>query len=129
MTKRNYSGFCPVRNILARIGDKWSMLVLCAVHENDGIRFGDLYRSIPDISQKMLTSTLRTLESEGYLSRKVYPEAPPRVEYSLTPLGRTLIPHIDALVGWALSHRAEIEAARQSAPAQESPIKAISFRK
>ncbi len=114
MTKRNYSGFCPIRNILARIGDKWSMLVLCAVNENDGIRFGDLYRSIPDISQKMLTSTLRTLENEGYLTRKVYPEAPPRVEYSLTPLGHTLIPHIDGLVGWALSHRTEIEAARQS---------------
>lgn len=120
MTERKYSGFCPIRNILARIGDKWSMLVLCAVHANEGIRFGDLYRGIPDISQKMLTSTLRTLEYEGYLNRKVYPEAPPRVEYSLTPLGRTLIPHIDNLVDWALSHRTEIEAARQKDPDKKS---------
>ena len=92
---------CPIRNVLSRIGDKWSMLVLFTLEQHNPMRFGDLRRNIPDISQKMLTSTLRKLEQDGLLSRKVYPEVPPRVEYALTPRGESLMPHLTALIGWA----------------------------
>ena len=112
MTKKFYDGFCPIRHILDRVGDKWSMLILKTVHDAGVIRFGELGRAIPDISQKMLTSTLRSLEADGYISREVFPEIPPRVEYRMTPLGETLIPHIDGLIDWALTHRDEIISSR-----------------
>lgn len=96
---------CPIRNILTRICDKWSLLVLYTVNKHDRpVRFGELLREIPDISQKMLTVTLRTLEEDGYLTRTVYPEVPPRVEYTITERTRSLLPHIDALIGWALEN-------------------------
>lgn len=112
MTKRSYEGFCPIRNILDRIGDKWSMLTLLTLNSNGVMRFGELGRAIPDVSQKMLTTTLRTLEADGYVSRTVYAEIPPRVEYRLTELGATLIPLLDQLVGWALEHKAVVLANR-----------------
>lgn len=108
MTKKTYGEFCPVRQILDRFGDKWSMLVLTTLHERGTVRFGELGRTIPDISQKMLTSVLRTLASDGYVARRAYAEIPPRVEYSLTPLGETLIPHIERLIAWAREHRTQI---------------------
>ncbi len=92
---------CPVRNILSRIGDKWSMLILCTLNQVDVMRFKELQRSIPDISQKMLTTTLRTLEEDGLVSREVFSEVPPRVEYRLTERALTLLPHISALIIWA----------------------------
>ena len=82
---------CPIRHIVDRFGDKWSLLVLYNLHTS----------GTADISQKMLTSTLRKLEQDGLLSRKVYPEVPPRVEYALTPRGESLMPHLTALIGWA----------------------------
>ena len=88
------------------------MLILSTIHERGVIRFGELGRAIPDISQKMLTTTLRTLETDGYITRHVYAEVPPRVEYSMTELGETLIPHLDSLVAWALAHRGDVETAR-----------------
>lgn len=114
MTKKTYSGFCPVRHILDRFGDKWSLLLLTTLHDRGTVRFGELGRLVPDISQKMLTSTLRTLEADGYVARKVYAEIPPRVEYTLTALGETLIPHIEGLVAWALAHETEVLASRSS---------------
>lgn len=94
---------CPIRNILARICDKWSLLVIYTLNKADkeAVRFKELQRQIPDISQKMLTVTLRTLEDDGYVTRTVYPEVPPRVEYALTPRTRSLLPHINALLQWA----------------------------
>ena len=92
---------CPIRNILSRICDKWSLLVLYTIAQAGVIRFNALRKSIPDISQKMLTSTLRALEADGYVRRKVYAEVPPRVEYSLTDQAHSLLPLIDALVEWA----------------------------
>lgn len=92
---------CPIRHVLARISDKWSLLVLYTLEHSGVARFNVLQRSIPDISQKMLTTTLRTLESDGYIKRQVYAEVPPRVEYSLTPRGASLLPHIDSLIRWA----------------------------
>ncbi len=96
---------CPVRNVLSRIGDSWSLLVLLALHEKaKAMRFSDLCRAIPDVSQKMLTSTLRKLEADDLLSRTIYPEVPPRVEYKLTKRGKTLIPLLNQLVDWSLDN-------------------------
>ena len=95
---------CPIRNILARISDKWSLLVLYTLDkaEKKVMRFKELQREIPDISQKMLAVTLRTLEEDGYIIRTAYPEVPPRVEYALTDRAHSLPFHVNALIGWAL---------------------------
>lgn len=108
---------CPVRSILARISDKWSLLVIYTLDraQPEPMRFGELLRGIPDISQKMLSSTLRILEEDGYVTRRVYPEVPPRVEYALTARARSLLPHINALIGWAEEHREAILEQRQAA--------------
>ncbi len=96
---------CPIRNILSRIGDKWAMLVLYTLEQHDTLRFNDMYRRIPDISQKkMLTATLKTLTEDGLISRKLYPAVPPKVEYSLTDRGRSLLPHLDVLISWAIEN-------------------------
>ncbi|MDR1708608.1 MAG: helix-turn-helix transcriptional regulator [Candidatus Accumulibacter sp.] len=105
--------FCPIRDILDRFGDKWSVLTLHTLNENDVVRFGELGRRIPDMSQKMLTATLRRLEADGLIARKAYPEIPPRVEYTLTETGKSLIPHIHGLVEWALQHRKAVLSARK----------------
>src|SRR3712207_8844001 len=96
---------CPIRNVLSRIGDKWSLLVLFTLEQHRVVRFKELQRSIPDISQKMLTTTLKTLEADGLLLRKAYPEVPPRVEYELTERGKSLLPFVDNLIGWALDRK------------------------
>lgn len=101
---------CPIRNILARICDKWSILIIYTLnaHADEPLRFNALRKLIPDISQKMLTSTLRTLEEDGFVRRVVYAEVPPRVEYSLTDRSFTLIPIIEELIGWAANNMAPI---------------------
>ena len=99
------TGNCPVRDVLSRLGDKWSMLVLI-------MRFSDIHKTIADVSQRMLTVTLRTLESDGLIERKVYAEVPPRVEYCLTERGLSLIPHIQGLVDWALQQMSGIMESR-----------------
>ena len=98
------TGNCPVRDVICRLGDKWSMLVLITLNANGTMRFSDIHKTIEDISQRMLTVTLRTLESDGLVERKIYAEGPPRVEYYLTDTGGTLIPHLEGLVGWALEN-------------------------
>ena len=92
---------CPIRNILARISDNWSILVLFTLNQSALMRFNALQKNIPDISQKMLTVTLRTLEEDGFVKRQVYAEVPPRVEYSLTDRAISLLPHINSLITWA----------------------------
>lgn len=106
---------CPIRNVLSRICDKWSLLVIYTLnaHNAEPIRFNALRKLIPDISQKMLTSTLKTLEADGYVNRKVYAEIPPRVEYSLTPRSETLIPIMNSLIEWAGDNMAMILKDRQ----------------
>lgn len=110
---------CPIRNILARLCDKWSLLVIFTLDRSGEptMRFKALQRAIPDISQKMLTVTLRTLEEDGYVTRTVYPEVPPRVEYALTERTRSLLPHIDALIGWAQENKDAIMDDRRKATA------------
>ena len=105
---------CPVRNVISRITDKWSLLVLYTLEHQEVMRFNDLWRQIPDISQKMLTTTLRHLEDDGIVSREVFVEVPPRVEYCLSERGKSLMPHLDALISWALEHFSDILADRQS---------------
>jgi len=92
---------CPVRQVLDRIGDKWSTLIILILGESRVMRFNGIGSAIGDISQKMLTATLRNLEADGLVSRKMYPEIPPRVEYELTELGRSLLPLIRQLEVWA----------------------------
>ena len=99
---------CPVRDVLSRLGDKWTMLVLVTLKANGTMRFCDIQKTIGDISQRMLTVTLRSLETDGLIVRKVYAEVPPRVEYNLTETGCSLMPHIESLVGWALEHMNDI---------------------
>ena len=107
---------CPIRNILARISDKWSLLVIYTLHNagKASMRFKELQRAVPDISQKMLTVTLRTLAEDGLVTRTVFPEVPPRVEYALTIRAQSLLPHIDALIGWAKENMATIISNRKS---------------
>ena len=113
---------CPIRNILARISDKWSLLVLFTLDKTGGgpMRFKQLQRAVPDISQKMLTVTLRTLEDDGYVTRTVYPEVPPRVEYALTDRARSLLPLVNALIAWADENNEAIMHDRRTAAAKRS---------
>ncbi len=108
-----YDPQCPIRNILARLGDKWSLLTIYTLAQVEKMRFGDLRRTIPDISQKMLTVTLRTLEEDGFVLRTIYPEVPPRVEYALTARAHALLPHIQSLIGWAKENMPDILADRR----------------
>ncbi|WP_189212820.1 MULTISPECIES: winged helix-turn-helix transcriptional regulator [Actinokineospora] len=102
---------CEVRQILDRIADKWSLLVISLL-DCGTMRFTELLREIDGVSQRMLTTTLRHLERDGLVSRTVHPVVPPRVDYALTPLGRTLLDTIQALVRWTEQHQHEIAAAR-----------------
>lgn len=92
---------CPVRNVIARFGNKWALLVILVISENEPIRYNDLGRKIPDISSRVLSNTLRTLEADGLVLRTFHQEVPPRVEYSLTDTGRSLVPIILELTEWA----------------------------
>ena len=124
-----YDPQCPIRNILARLGDKWSLLVLYTLSQTERMRFGDLRRAVPDISQKMLTVTLRTLEEDGFVTRTIYPEVPPRVEYSLTARAFSLLPHIQSLVAWAKENMEPIIRDRKKAAGRAENIKVSSIVK
>ncbi|BFK46225.1 helix-turn-helix domain-containing protein [Alistipes sp. i18-0019-D1] len=102
------TGSCPVRDVLCRLGDKWSMLVLLTLDANGVMRFSEIHRTLGDISHRMLTVTLRMLETDGMIRREVYAEVPPRVEYSLTERGGSLLPHIFGLVEWAEANKEAI---------------------
>lgn len=102
---------CPLRNVLDRIGDKWTMLTIAALATAPR-RFGELHRQLPDISKRMLTQTLRGLERDGLVTREVFPTRPPSVAYSLSPLGRSVLVPLAGLVAWADANFAAIRAAR-----------------
>lgn len=103
---------CPVRDVLDQLADKWSVLILTTLADRP-YRFGELKREIGDISQRMLTQTLRDLQSDGMIERQVFPTTPPSVEYSLSPLGRSFLVPLSALVDWALSNHGAIREARE----------------
>jgi DNA-binding HxlR family transcriptional regulator len=105
---------CEFREVLDRVGDKWSLLVIAMLEQRltQRARFSELKRSIPGISQRMLTATLRSLERDGLLTRHAYAEVPPRVEYALTPLGKQFMQPVRGLVTWLQTHWPTIRAAR-----------------
>ncbi|MDE6287953.1 MAG: helix-turn-helix transcriptional regulator [Muribaculaceae bacterium] len=95
---------CPVRNVISRFSGKWSILVLCVLAENAATRFNSIVKAIPDISPKVLSSTLKILEEDGLIVRKQFAEIPPRVEYSLSPKGHSLMPLLQSLIAWAINN-------------------------
>ena len=97
---------CPIRQVVSRFGDKWSMLVLFMLNKSDTgiLRFNEIRHLMTDCSQKMLSQTLKNLEQSHLVNRKVYPEVPPRVEYSLTETGKSLMPALTALIAWGQEH-------------------------
>lgn len=104
---------CPIRNVIARFGNKWALLILLVLSEEGCMRFNQLRKYIPDISSKVLSGTLQILESDGLVKRTVYPEVPPRVEYQLTEMGFSLMPIIQELTNWALRHMPTIISHRE----------------
>ena len=111
---------CRAREVLQRVGDKWSMYVIDLLGPGT-MRFSELHRSIDGITSRMLTVTLRGLERDGIVTRTIHPVIPPRVEYALTPMGRTLLDAIGSLVVWADSHLPEISAAQADYDAKHPP--------
>ena len=111
MKKIDYE-YCSASPILEWFGDKWVLIVLIKLYENGTIRFNELFKLIPSISEKMLSSALRSLETDGLIHRKAYSEIPPRVEYRVTELGESLIPHIEELIKWGQNNFTEIIANR-----------------
>lgn len=106
--KKSIIEICPIRNVVARFGNKWSLLVILILSENGSTRFNQLGKLIPDISTKVLSGTLQTLEADGLVSRTVFPEVPIRVEYELTETGESLVPIIRQLTDWALQNMKSI---------------------
>lgn len=120
MKKKEETGsiieMCPVRNVIARFGNKWALLTVLIIGEQGVVRFNELSRLIPDVSSRVLSSTLRTLEADGFIDRKVYAVVPPKVEYRLTEVGKSLLPLIQQLTEWAqtnmkrvMNHRKEYQ--------------------
>lgn len=105
---------CPVRNVIARFGNKWALLVVLVLSENKVLRYNELGKLIPDISSHVLSGTLRTLEADGLVERKLYPSVPPRVEYCLTETGESLVPLINQLTEWAQQHMKSIVRHREA---------------
>ena len=102
---------CPIRQVISRFGDKWSMLVLSTLDQSSSgvLRYSEIQRQITDCSQKMLSQTLRRLESNHLVSRTVYPVVPPKVEYALTERGRSLIPILHSMCDWGERHRGDMD--------------------
>lgn len=122
MRKKEEAGsiieMCPIRNVIARFGNKWALLTVLIIGEQGVVRFNELSRLIPDVSSRVLSSTLRILEADGFIDRKVYAVVPPKVEYRLTEVGKSLLPLIQQLTEWAqtnmkkvVTHRMEYEEA------------------
>lgn len=118
---------CPVRNILARLCDKWALLVLylLARSQTGKMRFSALKQAMPDISQKMLVTTLRTLEEDGYVARKLFAEVPPRVEYALTARAETLRPILEELLTWSVENMEAVMQDRRKAHASKNENKTM----
>jgi DNA-binding HxlR family transcriptional regulator len=113
---------CHAREMLARVGDKWSVYVIHVLGDAGTLRFNELRSRVDGISQRMLTVTVRGMERDGLVTRKVYPEVPPRVEYALTSLGKTLRQLVRGLVEWSGAHLAEVDAARAAYDARNRPV-------
>ena len=104
---------CPIRNVLSRMMDKWTLLVIYTLEQQGTMRFNDLHRAIPDVSQKMLTVTLKSMEADGLVSRKVIPAVPVKVEYTLTERAGSVLPILDQLLAWSIQNFNDILTDRQ----------------
>jgi len=113
MEKNSKYIYCPIRDIITRLSDKWSLLVIITLSQSDKMRFNEIHKEIDDISQRMLSVTLRSLEEDGLVNRKVYPEVPPRVEYRLTDLGFSLLNPLSGLIDWAKDNTQFIHDSRE----------------
>lgn len=112
--KEDFFTACPIRNILSRVASKWALIVLHTLEEDGTLRFNALQKKIPDISHKMLTTTLHTLVADGFVERKVYAEVPPRVDYSLTPRAVSFMECANILIKWAFENMSSIVKDRES---------------
>lgn len=108
------SQLCPIRDVLDRLSDRWTVLVLNELARNDTLRFSELRRRIADISPRMLAQTLRHLEQNGLVSRAVFPTVPPRVEYTLTALGLSFLQSVQQMIDWAVENQDAVRAAREA---------------
>lgn len=114
MAKKLDYDYCRAAPMLEWIGNKWTLVVLMKVSENGPIRFNELYRNIPSVSEKVLSQVLRQLTADGIIRRELFPDVPPRTEYSLTALGQTLLPHVEALISWGRNNFDTIMSNRQN---------------
>lgn len=105
---------CPACGIIDRFGDKWSLRILVLLHSNGTMRFNEIFKNTPNISQRMLSVALKSLEADKLINRKAYPEIPPKVEYELTTLGKSLIPPLEGVIRWAIANADEIIEHRNS---------------
>ena len=110
-SKTDFSALCPIRDVLDRLGDRWTLLVLMEL-QSETLRFSAIKKRITDISPRMLAQTLRQLEYDGLIARKLYPTIPPKVEYRLTPLGQSMLKPVGALIDWASNNHDAVRAAR-----------------
>lgn len=101
--------------MLEWLGNKWALVVLVKISENGPMRFNELYRNIPSVSEKVLSQVLRQLTTDGIISRELFPDVPPRTEYTVTEFGRTLLPHVEALLNWGRKNFEQIMMNRQNA--------------
>lgn len=113
--KNSIIEICPIRNVVARFGNKWALLLILVLHENGAVRFNGLKALIPDISTKVLSDTLRVLAADNLVKRTVFPEVPIRVEYELTDTGKSLVPIIISLTEWAQKNMKSIMKHRETA--------------
>ena len=100
MAKKLDYEYCKAAPMLEWLGNKWALVVLVKISENEPVRFNELYRNIPSVSEKVLSQVLKQLATDGIIERQLYPDVPPCVEYSITDLGKTLLPHVEALIKW-----------------------------
>lgn len=113
MAKKLDYGYCKASPLLEWLGNKWALVVLVRISESGPVRFNELYRSIPSVSEKILSQVLKQLTIDGIIERELFPEVPPRVEYSISELGKTLIPFIEALMKWGQENYDNIMVNRQ----------------
>lgn len=114
MAKKLDYDYCRAAPMLEWIGNKWTLVVLMKISESGQIRFNELYRNIPSVSEKVLSQVLRQLTADGIIRRELFPDVPPRTEYSLTALGQTLLPHVEALISWGRDNFDTIMSNRQN---------------
>ncbi len=114
MAKKLDYEYCKAAPMLEWLGNKWALVVLVKISENEPVRFNELYRNIPSVSEKVLSQVLKQLTVDGIIQRELFPDVPPRVEYTVTDLGKTLLPHVEALIKWGQENFEQIIANRKN---------------